>query len=85
MCRPNPKATGQILRCLNEIMARGMWATTTGRNLVEGRLMGHTMVPLNQAIGGGLEHDCSTWDESYEDEENAAKCPGMIQPKRRLE
>ena len=28
-------------------------------------------VPLNQAIGGALEHDCSTWDEIYEDEENA--------------
>ena len=33
--------------------------------------MGHTMVPLNQAIGGGLEHDCATWEEIFEDEENA--------------
>ena len=44
-----------------------MFATTTGRNLVEWRLMGHTMAPLSQRIGGGLEHDCSTWDQ-----ENAA-------------
>ena len=28
------------------------------------------MVPLNQAVGGGLEHDCSTWDEIYENEDN---------------
>ena len=39
---------------------------------VEQLLMGHTMVPLKQAIRGGLEHDCSSWDKIYEAEENAA-------------
>ena len=60
MCSPRPKPNGQILLCLSEIMERGTLATTTFRTLVEWRLMGHTMVPLNQAISGGLEHDCST-------------------------
>ena len=26
------------------------------------------MVPLCRSIGAGLEQDCSTWDEIYEDE-----------------
>ena len=60
-----------VLPCLDEIVEWGMFATTTGRTFVELRLMGDTMVPLSQAIDGGLEHDCSTWDEIYEDEENA--------------
>ena len=67
MCRPSPKPNVQIPLCLNDIVEWGMFATTTGRTLVEWRLMGHTMVPLSQRIGGGLEHDCSTWDQ-----ENAA-------------
>ncbi|CAE7946616.1 unnamed protein product [Symbiodinium sp. KB8] len=81
LCRTNPKPNGQI----HEIVEWGMFATTTGRTLVEWRLMGHTMVPLYQAIGGGLEHDGSTGDEIYEDEENAANAwnSGMIQPRRR--
>ena len=31
------------------------------------------MVPVQQAFGGGLDHDCSTWDElyEYEDDENS--------------
>ena len=31
------------------------------------------MVPVQQAFGGGLDNDCSTWDELYgdEDDENA--------------
>ena len=29
--------------------------------------MGRTMVPLVQA--SGLHHDCSTWDELYEDDD----------------
>eukprot|EP00439_Symbiodinium_sp_Y106_P058126 s572_g8.t1 len=31
--------------------------------------MGHTMVPLVQANASGLHHDCSTWDELYEDDD----------------
>eukprot|EP00439_Symbiodinium_sp_Y106_P040319 s3502_g4.t3 len=30
------------------------------------------MVPLCQSIGAGLEHDCSTWDEIYENDGNDA-------------
>ena len=41
-------------------------------SLLEWRLMGHTMVPLCQSIGAGLEHDCSTWDEIYENDGNDA-------------
>ena len=32
-------------------------------------MMGHTMVPLAQAAISGLSHDCSTWDELYEDDD----------------
>ena len=45
-----------------------MHATTAGDSRLEWRLMGHTMVPLCRSIGAGLEQDCSTWDEIYEDE-----------------
>ena len=56
--RPSPKPNGQIPLCLNEIVEWGLISTTTDRNFVE---------------CGGLEHDCSTWEEiyDYEDEENA--------------
>eukprot|EP00439_Symbiodinium_sp_Y106_P072797 s2273_g13.t1 len=37
--------------------------------LIEWRLVGHTMVPLTQAGAAGLHHDCSTWDELYEDDD----------------
>ena len=35
--------------------------------------MGHTLGPVQQAFGGGLDHGCSTSDELYgdEDDENA--------------
>ena len=41
--------------------------------LIEWRLMGHTMVPLQQACECELDHNCSTWEELYgdEDDENA--------------
>ena len=68
MCHRGPK----MLLTLNEIIEWGMLATTRGQCLIEWRLMGHTMVPLSQAVGGGLEHDCSTWDEIYENEDNEA-------------
>ncbi|CAE7947253.1 unnamed protein product [Symbiodinium sp. KB8] len=68
MCHPGPK----ILRSLNEIIEWGMSATTNNQTLVEWRLMGHTLVPMSQAIGGGLMHDCSTWNEIYAGEENVA-------------
>ena len=45
-----------------------MLATTRGQCLIEWRLMGHTMVPLNQAVGGGPVHHCSTSDRIYENE-----------------
>ena len=69
MCLGTPRA----LLTLNEIMDWQMHATTKScESLLEWRLMGHTMVPLCQSIGAGLEHDCSTWDELYEDEGNEA-------------
>ena len=47
MCHRNPK----LLLSLNEIMEWGALATTRGQCLIERRLMGHTMVPLCQAVG----------------------------------
>ena len=41
----------------------GNVGTANGQTQVGWRLMGRTLVPLNQAIGGGLMHDCSTWDD----------------------
>ena len=46
MCGPSPKPNDQILLCLNEIIERGMWATTNGQTVVKWRLMAHTMVPI---------------------------------------
>ena len=43
MCHPSLR----ILLRLNEIIEWGMWATTNGQTLVEWRLIGHTLVPLN--------------------------------------
>eukprot|EP00439_Symbiodinium_sp_Y106_P067162 s165_g11.t1 len=69
MCLGTPRA----LLTLNEIMDWQMHATTKScESLLEWRFMGHTMVPLCQSIGAGLENDCSTWDELYEDEGNEA-------------
>ena len=60
MCLGTPRA----LLTLNEIMDWQMHATTKScESLLEWRLMRHTMVPLCQSIGAGLEHDSSTWDE----------------------
>eukprot|EP00439_Symbiodinium_sp_Y106_P034128 s7598_g4.t1 len=44
-------------------------ATVRPGDLIEWRMMGHTMVPLAQAAISGLSHDCSTWDELYEDDD----------------
>ncbi|CAE7207760.1 unnamed protein product [Symbiodinium sp. CCMP2592] len=44
-------------------------ATVIPNGLIEWRLMGHTMVPLMQASASGLHHDCSIWDELYEDDD----------------
>ena len=68
MCLGTPRA----LLTLNKIMDWQMHATTKSyESLLEWRLMGHTMVPLCR-IGAGLEHNCSTWDELYEDKGNEA-------------
>ena len=73
MTDPMCLGTPRVLLTLNEIMDWQMHATTKScESLLEWRLMGHTMVPLCQSIGAGLEHDCSTWDELYEDEGNEA-------------
>ena len=72
MTDPMCLRTPRMLLTLNEIMEWGMHATNAGESLLEWRLMGHTMVPLCQSIGAGLEHDCSTWDEIYEDGGNDA-------------
>ena len=53
MCVPSPT----ILLSLNEIIDWGMRATSAGQTLLEWCLMGHTLVPSNQAIGGGLMTD----------------------------
>ena len=55
---------GLPLLCLAEMAEGNRLATLPHSGLVECRLMGHTMVP-----GGGLDHDCSTWDELYGEEE----------------
>ena len=72
MTDPMCLRTPRLLLTLNETMEWGMHATNAGESLLEWRLMGHTMVPLCQSIGAGLEHDCSTWDEIYEDGGNDA-------------
>ena len=56
----------KCLLCLDE--ASECRATLNGTSLVEWRLIGHKVVPLVRCYGGGLEHDCSTWDELYEDD-----------------
>ena len=72
MTDPMCLRTPRMLLTLNEIMEWGMHATNAGESLLEWRLMGHTMVPLCQSIGAGLEHDCSTWNEICEDGGNDA-------------
>ncbi|CAE7362841.1 unnamed protein product, partial [Symbiodinium sp. CCMP2456] len=57
--------SGPQLLCLSEMMDWNRLATLPNSGLTEWRLMGHTMVPTVQAYGSGLEHDCSTWDEMY--------------------
>ncbi|CAE7861993.1 unnamed protein product, partial [Symbiodinium sp. KB8] len=65
--------TGMPLLCLGEMAEWNRLATVKNFGLIEWRLMGHTMAPVQQAFGAGLDHDCSTWDELYEDEdENVA-------------
>eukprot|EP00439_Symbiodinium_sp_Y106_P040198 s3398_g4.t3 len=56
MCHRSPK----LLLSLNEIIEWGMLATTRGQCLIEWRLMGHTMVPLNQAVGGSNDRNVAT-------------------------
>ena len=65
MCVPSPQA----LPCLDEAMEWRYRATLAGTGLAKWRLMLHTMVPLVQCYGGGLEHDCSRWDELYEEDD----------------
>ena len=59
---------GSPLLCLGEMAEWNRLATLKHSGLVEWRL-----VPVQQAFGGGLDHDCSTWDELFgdEDDENA--------------
>ncbi|CAE7450878.1 unnamed protein product, partial [Symbiodinium sp. CCMP2456] len=57
--------SGPQLLCLSEMMDWNRLATLPNSGLTEWRLMGHTMIPTVQAYGSGLEHDCSTWDEMY--------------------
>ena len=65
----NYAKTGPQLLCLSEMMDWNRTATLPHSGLIEWRLMGHTMVPTVQAYGSGLEHDCSTWDEMYADDD----------------
>ena len=58
--------TGPQLLCLSEMSEWDRLATVPRMGLIEWRLMGHTMVPAVQAAHGGLDHDCSTWDQLYE-------------------
>ena len=75
---------GPQLMSLSEMTEFNREATQWGMGLIEWRLMGHTMVPVNQASNDGLDPDCSTWDELYGEEDekahpwtvpNAAKTP----------
>ena len=56
------------LLCLGEMSEWNRLPTMKHCGLIDWRLMGCTL-----AFGAGLDHDCSTWDELYgdEDEENA--------------
>ena len=65
MCRPH----GTPLLCLAEKNGIDL-ATASPNGLIDWRLMGRTMVPLVQANASGLHHDCSTWDELYEDDDS---------------
>ncbi|CAE7666480.1 unnamed protein product [Symbiodinium sp. CCMP2592] len=65
MCVRSPK----LLLSLNEISEWGMFVTHRGHNLVEWRLMGHTMILLTQCVNAVLEQDCSTWEELYGNDE----------------
>ena len=74
--------TGPQLLCLSEMEEWNRNATIPHNGLIEWRLMGHTMVPTAQAYGSGLEHDCSTWDEMYGEDDgedpNAWNAPDLI-------
>ena len=65
MARPH----GNPLLSLGEMAEWNREATVRPGGLIEWRMMGHTMVPLAQAAISGLSHDCSTWDELYEDDD----------------
>ena len=65
MCRPH----GTPLLCLAEMAEWNRLATVRSNGLIEWRLMGHTMVALVHSNASGLHHDCSTWDELYEDDD----------------
>ena len=57
------------LLCLAEMAEWNRLATVSPNGLIDWCLMGHTMVPAVQANASGLHHDCSTWDELYEDDD----------------
>ena len=61
---------GRQILCLDEMVEWNRLATVKLAGLIEWRLMGHTMVPGQQAVGAGLEHDCSTWSELCDDDED---------------
>ncbi|OLP82439.1 hypothetical protein AK812_SmicGene36919 [Symbiodinium microadriaticum] len=63
---------GPPLLCLGETSDWNRLATMKHCGLIDWRLMGHTMVPVQQAFGAGLDHDSSTWDELYGDEDENA-------------
>ena len=65
MARPH----GNPLLSLGEMAEWNREATVRPGSLIEWRMMGHTMVPLAQAAISGLSHDCSAWDELYEDDD----------------
>ena len=65
---------GPPLLCLGEMSDWNRLATMKHCGLIDWRLMGHTMVPVQQAFGAGLDHDSSTWNELYgygDEDENA--------------
>ena len=57
------------LLCPAEMAEWNRLATVSPNGLIDWRLMGHTVVPAVQANASGLHHDCSTWDELYENDD----------------
>ena len=62
------RSYGTPLLCLAEMAEWNRLATVSPNGLIDWRLMGQPLRPAVQANASRLHHDCSTWDERYEDD-----------------